>query len=74
MDGDLLYKKSVAEILIENGMEYLLLQLEIWVYKEPIHLNDIQPVNFDGMFGEKATFFIFKTSIWCFYTGQQQMK
>ena len=58
-DGDLLYKKSVAEILIENGMEYLLFAVgDMGFTKNPIHLNDIQPVNFDGMFWRKGDLFL----------------
>lgn len=62
-DGEVLYEKSVGKILIENEMEYLLfsigesLRAGAFVV-DPIHLNDVQPVNFDGVYWKKGDLFI----------------
>ena len=53
--GQVLYKKSVSQIFIDNGMEYLLTKGN---YLDPIHLNDIQPVNFDGKYWKKGDLFL----------------
>ncbi len=58
-DGEILYEKSVSQILIENGLEYLLFAARIEQFSpDPIHLNDIQPVNFDGEFWKKGDVFL----------------
>ena len=58
-DGKVLYEKSVAQIFIENGMEYILFSVGNLIFnKDPIHLNDIQPVNFDGEYWKKGDLFL----------------
>ncbi len=58
-DGEILFEKSVSQILIDNGLEYLLFATGDWKFtKDPIHLNDIQPVNFDGEFWNKGDVFL----------------
>ena len=57
-DGKILYEKSVSEIFIENGLEYLLFATGNGYDQDPIHLNDIQPVNFDGEFWQKGDVFL----------------
>ncbi len=58
-DGDILFQKSVAEIFIENDMEYLLFSSGDDVFvKDPVHLNEIQPVNKDGTFWKKGDVFL----------------
>ena len=48
-----------TEIIIENGLEYLLFSVGDGGFdKDPIHLNDIQPVNFDGGFWKKGDVFL----------------
>ena len=48
-DGEILFQKSVSNILIENNLEFLLFSSELRDFeKGPIHLNDIQPVLTDG--------------------------
>ena len=57
--GEILYEKSVAQIFIENGLEYLLFSVGATKFNvDPIHLNDIQPVNFDGEFWKKGDVFL----------------
>ena len=58
--GEILFEKSVSQILIENGLEYLLFSVGDFedFTKDPIHLNDIQPVNFDGKFWNKGDLFL----------------
>lgn len=51
--GELLFKKSVAEILVENGYRGLLAVSSV-SEKDPIHINDIQPALTDSEFWEKG--------------------
>jgi len=64
-DGEILYEKSVSQIFIDNGLEYLLFSVGdshssgIGDFdSDPIHLNDIQPVNIDGEFWKKGDVFL----------------
>lgn len=57
-DGEILFEKSVSQIFIDNGLEYLLFAHGDDYEKDPIHLNDIQPVNFDGDFWKKEDLFL----------------
>ena len=57
--GKILFEKSVSQILIDNGLEYLLFSVGDKSFEvDPIHLNDIQPVNFDGKFWRKGDVFL----------------
>jgi hypothetical protein len=47
--GETLYCKSVTELLIENGYEWILLAKGM-VEKDQIHLNDIEPARFDSKY------------------------
>jgi len=57
-DGEILYEKSLSQIFIDNGLEHLLFAYGSVFEADPIHLNDIQPVNFDGKFWKKGDVFI----------------
>jgi hypothetical protein len=58
-DGEILFDKSVSEIFIENGMEYLLFSVGDPVFtRDPIHLNDIQPVENDAKYWKKGDVFL----------------
>ena len=58
--GTVLYEKSVAQIFVENDMEYLLSMIgsshrfEV----DPIHINDIQPAKFDTNYWKEGDLFI----------------
>ena len=56
-DGEILFEKSVSQIFIDNGLEYLLFGQGDYG-NDPIHLNDIQPVDFDGEFWKKGDVFL----------------
>jgi hypothetical protein len=57
--GEVLYEKSVSQIFIENGLEYLLFSVGSRQFDtDSIHLNDIQPVNFDGEYWKKGDVFL----------------
>ncbi len=57
--GDVLFEKSVNQIFISNGLEYLLFSVGNRLFNnDPIHLNDIQPVNLDGKFWKKGDVFL----------------
>jgi len=51
--GEILYSKSVTEILIENGYEWLILAKGI-IDRDPIHLNDIEPALYDTEHWQKG--------------------
>ena len=58
-EGEVLFEKSVSQIFIDNGLEYLLFGIgDRRFTKDPIHLNDIQPVDFDGEFWKKGDVFL----------------
>jgi len=57
-DGEILFEKSVSQIFIDNGLEYLLFAYGNDFEEDPIHLNDIQPVNYDGKYWKKGDVFL----------------
>jgi len=57
-DGEILFEKSVSQIFIDNGLEYLLFGLGTNYEDDPIHFNDIQPVDFEGEYWKKGDIFI----------------
>ncbi len=57
-DGKILFEKSLSEIFIENGLKYLLFAHGEDYEEDPLHLNDIQPVNNDGNFWKKGDVFL----------------
>ncbi len=56
-EGALLFRKSVAQILIDNNLRHLVYSSETYE-PDPIHLNDVQPVLEDGPFWKKGDVFI----------------
>lgn len=54
--GKTMYKKSVGDILIENGYAYLLALGTM--EPDPIHLNDVQPALYSSPFWEKGDLLI----------------
>ena len=57
-DGEILFEKSVSQIFIDNGLEYLLFAHGNDFEEDPIHLNDIQPVNYDGKYWKQGDVFL----------------
>jgi len=59
-NGEIIFQKSVSEIFIENNMEYLIFSVgdPFKFFDNPIHLNDIQPVNEDSNFWKKGDVFL----------------
>ena len=57
-DGNILFDKSISEIFIENNMEYLLFSTTDDYKKDPIHLNDIEPIYFDSKHWKKGDLFL----------------
>ncbi len=57
-DGKVLFEKSVAQIFIDNGLEYLVFGIGSNHEVDPIHLNDIQPVNFNTKYWKKGDVFL----------------
>ncbi len=57
--GEILFEKSVSQIFIDNGLEYLLFAVgDKGFHNDPTHLNDIQPVDFDGEFWKRGDVFL----------------
>lgn len=56
-EGELLFEKSVMWILEENGLAHLIYGRG-HPYKDPIHLNDIQPALIDGAFWKQGDLFV----------------
>ena len=58
-NAEILFDKSISEIFIENGMKYLLFSIgDRQFTKNPIHLNDIQPVKKDTKYWKKGDLFL----------------
>lgn len=55
-NGEILFQKSVSELMIENGLKYLLFTNP--PRSDPIHLNDIQEVEEDGDYWQKGDLFL----------------
>lgn len=56
LDGNILYEKSVLDILVENHLEHVLLKSNSPA--DPLHINDCQPVLEDGPYWRKGDVFI----------------
>lgn len=57
-DGEILFQKSVAEILLENGMKHLVFALNGQYRVDPLHLNDIQPTLDNGPYWKRGDVFL----------------
>lgn len=55
--GNILFKKSIAEILIENGYEYLISGVGP-IENDAIHVNDIEPVMYNSPYWSIGDIFI----------------
>ena len=55
--GEVLWKKSVTQILLDHGMEYDLFGAGRY-QDDPIHLNDLEPVLEDGPYWKKGDLFL----------------
>lgn len=55
--GEILWQKSLTQILLDHGMEFALFTAGDY-QKDPIHLNDIQPVLADGPYWKKGDLFL----------------
>jgi hypothetical protein len=57
--GKMLYKKSIANIFLENDLGHLLFGTgDDEFNRDPIHLNDIQPLLKDTLYGKKGDLFL----------------
>lgn len=57
--GEILEQMSISRIMIKHGMENQLYMIEERGLKnDPIHVNDVQPVNSDSQFWRKGDLFI----------------
>ena len=62
-DGLILYQKSIAEIFLENDLEYKISKHSTFDYLDPFHSNDIQPALNDTKYWNKGDLFISLGSI-----------
>ncbi len=56
--GKILFRKSLSQIFIENNLKNYLFGLGGFYMNDPFHLNDIQPVDFDGDYWKKGDLFL----------------
>ena len=57
--GDIIFQKSVSNILIENNIGFFLFpSMTTQTIYDPIHLNDIQPVLNDGKYWKRGDVFL----------------
>ena len=56
-DGEILFQKSVSNILIENNLKALLFTKKHFIH-DPMHLNDIQPILTDGQYWKRGDVFL----------------
>ena len=56
-DGEILFEKSVGEILLENDLKYLVHSNGTYS-DDPLHLNDVQPALSDGPFWRQGDLFL----------------
>jgi hypothetical protein len=56
-NGEILYEKSVARLLIDNGLAHLIYGLDFYS-DDPLHLNDVQYVPFDGPYFRRGDLFL----------------
>ena len=58
-NGELLFQKSLIELFLENKLEHLIFhQYGDTFHKDPLHLNDIQPILSDGPHWQKGDLFL----------------
>ena len=57
LDGEILFKKSVARIFMENDLEFLIFAQGNY-QDDSIHLNDIQPALTDGPYWKRGDLFL----------------
>ncbi len=56
-DGEILFQRSVAEVFIKQGLAHYVYGRDEYT-GNPIHLNDNQPVDFDGPYWKKGDVFL----------------
>ena len=56
-DGEILFQKSVAELLIENGMGHHVYGQDFYS-DDPLHMNDVQEATIDSEYWEKGDLFL----------------
>ena len=56
-DNRIVFEKSLAEILLENDLGYLLFG-HVTYTEDPMHLNDVQEATFDGPHWKKGDLFL----------------
>jgi len=56
--GEMLFSKSLSQIFIDNNLENYLFGYGHHYMKDPLHLNDIQPVDFDGDYWTRGDVFL----------------
>nr|WP_254430646.1 MULTISPECIES: arylsulfotransferase family protein [unclassified Ruegeria] len=56
-DGEVVFLQSMIDIFDNNGLRHLMFPAAHF-YKDPIHLNDIEPAMFDGPYWRKGDLFL----------------
>ena len=56
-DGKVLFEKSIAELLLENGMRHFVFNSSD-TPDDPVHVNDVQPALTDGTYWRRGDLFL----------------
>ena len=56
--GETLFYKSIVELFVENEMGYLIFSSDRSPSEDPTHINEVQPVDFDGEYWKKGDVFL----------------
>ncbi len=56
--GKILFRRSLSQIFADNNLKNYLFGYGYIYMRDPFHLNDIQPVNFDGKYWKKGDLFL----------------
>jgi len=56
--GKILFRRSLSQIFVDNNLKNYLFGYGHIYMRDPFHLNDIQPVNFDGKYWKKGDLFL----------------
>ncbi len=56
--GKILFRRSLSQIFVDNNLKNYLYGYGHLHLKDPLHLNDIQPVDFDGDYWKKGDLFL----------------
>lgn len=57
-EGEIVYQKSIVQILLDNGYKGLIFGMRDLFTHDPLHINDIQPTKFNTKYWRKDDLFL----------------